>query len=72
MGFEERRKVGDRRRQKQGPPEGMVERRVNVERRMFDMLLPAEGGDTASGLRTMVREGIRAPEPETTLEQASV
>ena len=70
MSFEERRKSGDRRRQKLGPPEGIAERRINVERRMFDMFSPDSGEEAGAGLHAVVREGIRLPEAGVLAEPA--
>ena len=53
----ERRKEGQRRHHDAGPPQGMIERRINIERRLFNLGMdcgwglgqtPASGGGDGS------------------------
>ena len=57
----ERRREGQRRHYDAGPPQGMAERRVNIERRLFNLCMDSgwglgkspvsggSGGDAAAG-----------------------
>ncbi|HLO61990.1 MAG TPA: hypothetical protein VK165_03400 [Azonexus sp.] len=52
---QERRREGQRRHDNAGPPQGMAERRINIERRLFNLCLDSgwgRGKTPVSGART--------------------
>lgn len=51
----ERRQTGQRRHYNAGPPQGMAERRINIERRLFNLCI-----DSGWGLGQLPVSGSRA------------
>jgi hypothetical protein len=66
MNLTDRRRSSDRRLTNRGPSLGVVERRVNMERRIFDFGLSSMtvGVSLASDQHTIVREGLRTIAPK--------
>lgn len=62
MNLTERRASADRRLTNLGPPSGSGERRLNMERRIFDIgVLSADSRQpSASARRIVIREGLRS------------
>lgn len=66
MNLTDRRGAKDRRSTNFGPPSGQDERRLNMERRIFDVgSFAAEARfPFGNGRRTIIREGLRASLPD--------
>jgi hypothetical protein len=66
MDLTDRRRADDRRLANLGPPIGLGERRLNMERRVFDLGLSVTSARLPVGTasRTIIREGLRETVPE--------
>lgn len=68
MDLVDRRRADDRRLANLGPPTGLSERRLNVERRIFDLgpLVAKTRFPAGTTQRTIVREGRQVTPPAET------